>query len=583
MKRCPKCNNSFPDEANFCPVDAARLEPIVAAAAPADGLIGGRFQLGERLGGTRTGDVHAARDGSSGRPCVVKLVAENVFPSPLLAQRTERELKQLETLDSAHVVKVLAHGKQGSRLWIASEVAGGSLERMLAAQGPMDPARAAEVALAIGRGLADAARSGVVHRDLAPKNILVDGAEIKLINFGVPVPGSRDVQGVPEYVSPEQVEGKPVDQRSNIYSLGAIFYALLTGQPPYSGDTQMVHQQHLSATPRPTGVSTAIDVVVLKAMERQPAKRYMTLRQFLEELEKLAQTAHADGTQPLGMQYGVAAGGVGAAGSSGKTKKKALAQTMMGGFQALDPAPDKEPSTTQKMGSAPADAPSAAPAAPSGPHMAPSPAQLASLAVSATEPVPTPPVAAQPVAPPVAAPPVAAAPPMMAAPAPPPSMEPPPPSVSNPNMSKSNGQGQSAGKGKGKGAQTQKKEGGSKGKFRETMWFKKGELDAAAAAEAAKQKPSEMPAPDKADALPMEDRYGDDGSISTEDRGKYSLRTGHTQQMAAMRADQIPRPSKSQAPAVDDLVSEMKGNTWIYVVVAVVAVGIGLAVFFIVR
>src|SRR5688500_14460068 len=100
MKRCPKCNNSFPDEANFCPVDAARLEPIVAAPAPTDGLLGGRFQLGERLGGGRTGEVHAARDTSSGRPCVVKLVAENVFPSPLLAQRTERELKQLETLDS---------------------------------------------------------------------------------------------------------------------------------------------------------------------------------------------------------------------------------------------------------------------------------------------------------------------------------------------------------------------------------------------------------------------------------------------------------------------------------------------------
>jgi hypothetical protein len=251
---------------------------------------------------------------------------------------------------------------------------------------------------------------------------------------------------------------------------------------------------------------------------------------------------------------------------------------MLGGFQALDPPP--EPATTQKMGSPPASAPAPLPHAPSGPHTAPSPQQLAAAAAlggSPTEPVPNMPAAAPPVAAPpmVAAPPVAAPPPMMAAP--PPAIEPPPPSVSNPSMSKSNGQGRSAGKGKGKG-QTGKKEGG-KGKFRETMWFKKGELDAAAAAEAAKQKPSELPAPDKADALPMEDRYTDDGSISDDDRGKFSLRTGHTQQMAAMRPDQIPRQSKSGAPAVDELVGEMKSKAWIWVVLAVVVLaGIGVAV-----
>src|SRR5689334_18549210 len=114
MMRCPICNKQFPDDANFCPTDAGRLEPernmqtegrLADAAAGKKGAapLAGRFQLGRRLGGRRTGDVFEALDGQTNTPCVIKVVHGAVFPTPLLFQRTERELKQLEKVNAAEV------------------------------------------------------------------------------------------------------------------------------------------------------------------------------------------------------------------------------------------------------------------------------------------------------------------------------------------------------------------------------------------------------------------------------------------------------------------------------------------------
>src|SRR5690242_16524010 len=99
MKLCPKCQKQFSDDANFCPVDAARLVPLEAQTGAADSLTS-RFDLGEPLGGSRTGAVHRAVDKTSGKPCVVKLVSAAVVALPGVAQRLDRELKQLERVQS---------------------------------------------------------------------------------------------------------------------------------------------------------------------------------------------------------------------------------------------------------------------------------------------------------------------------------------------------------------------------------------------------------------------------------------------------------------------------------------------------
>src|SRR5215208_6062634 len=103
MKLCPKCQKHFSDDANFCPVDAARLVPLEAvdrAGGPGLDSLTSKFELGERLGGTRTGAVHRATDKASGKRCVVKLVSPAVVALPGVAQRIERELKQLERVQS---------------------------------------------------------------------------------------------------------------------------------------------------------------------------------------------------------------------------------------------------------------------------------------------------------------------------------------------------------------------------------------------------------------------------------------------------------------------------------------------------
>src|SRR5438270_13935293 len=120
MKLCPKCHKQFSDDANFCPVDAARLVPMEAQASAQDTLAA-RFDLGDRLGGSRTGAVHKAVDKTTGKPCVVKLVSKAVVALPGVAQRLERELKQLERVQSAGVAKVLASRRRGDETWIATE------------------------------------------------------------------------------------------------------------------------------------------------------------------------------------------------------------------------------------------------------------------------------------------------------------------------------------------------------------------------------------------------------------------------------------------------------------------------------
>src|SRR6267142_4843848 len=128
MKLCPKCQKQFSDDANFCPVDAARLVPLEAAPAAASVVdsLSSRFDVGDPLGGSRTGAVHRAIDKTTGRPCAVKLVSRAVVALPGVAQRLDRELKQLERVQSPGVAKVLASGKRGDETWVAVELLEGA-------------------------------------------------------------------------------------------------------------------------------------------------------------------------------------------------------------------------------------------------------------------------------------------------------------------------------------------------------------------------------------------------------------------------------------------------------------------------
>jgi serine/threonine-protein kinase len=607
MKLCPKCQKQFSDDANFCPVDAARLAPLEAPATGGDSLAA-RFDLGARVGGNRTGAVHRAADKTTKQPVVVKLVAANVVGLPGVAQRLERELRQLERVQSAGVARVLASGKRGGEeTWVAMELLEGAhtLADAITSRGPIAPEQAADLIEVIGEALIEAAQVGVVHRDLAPKNVLFAGQDVKLINFSLPVPTTDKVPGVAEFVAPEQVDGRPVDQRSNLYSLGALYYFVLTGQTVFSGSADEVHRQHQTGTIRPPsqligGINpgSPFETVIMRALDRSPTKRFLTVRQFVDEvgrvgrgevieLKSIPQASRAARPKAelvstlMGVRHGsgepakpyvappitpaiasaptVGTGVPSVAAPIAQSKPANVMQsTMIGVSSGAHDAPSQPsqpiqapPIQAPPMQAAPMHAApmmQAAQAQPMPKPMQPQPAQMMqaqivpdSAPIAQQAGSPWAPPAQVPAAPIVAAPVVAA--PIVAAPV-----------LAAPSTASPAG---AAGKQKAPEPQSQK------GKFRETMWFKKGDLDTQAAVAAAEERArtGKDVAADKADSLPMDERYKDDGSISRGDKEKYSLRTGATQMMAALRAGEAPPGASGHHKVSEDaLIGEMKGG-----------------------
>jgi hypothetical protein len=602
MKLCPKCQKQFSDDANFCPVDAARLVPLEGrpeAVADAD-LLTQRFQLRQRLGGVRTGAVHQAVDTQGGAAAVVKLISPAVVALPGVAQRLERELKQLERVQSAGVARVLASGRRGEDWWVATELIDGAqtLAEAITARGPLEIELTAHLIEVIGEALIEAAQVGVVHRDLAPKNVLFAGDDIKLINFSVPVPTER-TPGVPEFVAPEQVEGKPVDQRSNLYSLGALYYYVLTGQTVHAGPPEEVHRAHvngsITAPSSLAPVPEAVEAVIMRALDKSPTKRFLTVRQFVDEVGRVARgESSVRTTLPMG--------------KAGRPRPE-LMQTLLGmrgSSPAIVPPPVAAPA---------AAAPAAAAAAPAAPFMVPgampaltdepqlgtatihgvgAAAALVSQGPAQSRQIP---IEAPPMVAPVAVAPSERSPwasPATAQVAP--SAAAPPPQTAGPAAQAGSAAPQAAPSSAGAQAQQppqaasatgsrkklkgdDKKDKSSKGKFRETLWFKKGQLDSEAAEERARS--GRDTGNERSDSLPMDERYKDDGSLSRGDKEKFSLRTGGTELMPKLR------DSHSQSnPKVseDELIGEMKaGRGKIFALIGVAIVVLILIILFVVR
>ncbi|HVZ87646.1 MAG TPA: serine/threonine-protein kinase, partial [Polyangia bacterium] len=296
MKVCPNCQTKYPDDANFCPQETCataegprRLDVIAAPSTE-------RYELEAQLGGARSGEVFRARDTQTGQSVAYKRVARAVLTSPAVTERSQRELKQLQKGQSPRMARVLDFGKDAEgRLFVVSEICDGQpLDKLVAASGPFPLERAKKIVAQIGEALLEGQKVGVVHHDLAAKNVLVAADDqVKVINFIAPVPVTETVFGVAEYLSPEQAEGKLVDQRSNTYSLAAIMLFMLTGQTPVEGPSgaailaQVLKGTVVPPSLRVEGLNTEIDRVLMKAMDKSPNRRPLTLRQFLTEVSGL--------------------------------------------------------------------------------------------------------------------------------------------------------------------------------------------------------------------------------------------------------------------------------------------------------
>jgi eukaryotic-like serine/threonine-protein kinase len=245
--------------------------------------------------------IFRATDLVTGLQVAIKAPHPEMECDPVFFDRFQREEAIGLEMDHPGVVKAMAIVDK-SRVYMALEwVEGRLLRQMMSAQKKLPFDRAVRIAVAICEALEYIHRRGVVHRDLKPENIMVDDKDnIKLIDFGIAAKeGARrltfgnlsQIMGTPDYISPEQVNGKRGDARSDIYSVGVMLYEMLTGETPFRGDNPFaIMNDRLVNHPIPPrelspAISPRIQEIVYRALERDPKRRYVSARDFAQDLQ----------------------------------------------------------------------------------------------------------------------------------------------------------------------------------------------------------------------------------------------------------------------------------------------------------
>ena len=264
-----------------------------------------RYDLGEILGFGGMSEVHLARDGRLDRDVAIKVLRQDLARDPTFYLRFRREAQNAAALNHPAIVAVYDTGEAetetGPLPYIVMEyVDGETLRDIVRSEGPMAPKRAMEVIADVCAALDFSHRNGIVHRDVKPANVMINRAgAVKVMDFGIaraiadsssPMTQTAAVIGTAQYLSPEQARGEQVDARSDVYSLGCVLFEILTGEPPFTGDSPVaVAYQHVREDPRlPSSVNKevpgALDSIILKAMSKNPANRYQSAADMRSDL-----------------------------------------------------------------------------------------------------------------------------------------------------------------------------------------------------------------------------------------------------------------------------------------------------------
>ncbi len=277
----------------------------IGADADFSGRQLGDFHLLRRLGRGAMADVYLAEQSRLKRRVAVKILRPELAGDRTYVQRFEIEAQAAAALVHANIVQIYEVGCIDRLHFIAQEyVQGQNLQQYVARHGPPDLSHALSIMRQVAAALAKAAERGVVHRDIKPENIMLTaGGEVKVADFGLARIARNDAPndltqvgmtlGTPLYMSPEQVEGRPLDPRSDIYSFGVTCYHMLSGRPPFSGETALaVAVQHLKKQPDPLA-SVRADLppslcrIVHQMLAKDPSQRFASARDLLRELRRV--------------------------------------------------------------------------------------------------------------------------------------------------------------------------------------------------------------------------------------------------------------------------------------------------------
>ncbi len=283
-----------------------RSEPP-GGAPPLDltGRTLGDYRVLRRIGQGGMGQVYLAEQMSLKRNIALKILRADLASNPASLQRFKAEAEAVAKVTHANIVQVYAYGEAEGFPYIALEyVEGRNLKEYVARKGPPKPAVALSIMRQTAAGLQRASEAGIVHRDVKPENILLTAkGEVKVADFGLSrcllndqplhLTQSGVTMGTPLYMSPEQVEGKPLDSRTDVYSLGVTCYYMLAGKPPFDGATPFdVAMKHARDEPPPLAalrpdLPEGLCAIVHKMMAKVPAQRYQTARDVLRDLARL--------------------------------------------------------------------------------------------------------------------------------------------------------------------------------------------------------------------------------------------------------------------------------------------------------
>src|SRR5579884_700673 len=264
-------------------------------------IVAERYEVEELVGAGGMSSVYRAHDRLLDRKVALKVMHQHYGADPEHVERFRREARSVAALSHPNVVTVIDRGEHGGRQFIVFEyVDGENLKQLIQRRGPAPVATALELAIQIAQALSFAHRHGLVHRDVKPQNVLLNGdGRAKVTDFGIA--RSLDVQhgvtqtgtvlGTSEYIAPEQAQGRSVDEQTDVYSLGVVLYELLSGSVPFAGENFVaVAMRHINDPPPPLAetrpdVPPRVEAAVLRAMAKDPADRFPTMADFYAELE----------------------------------------------------------------------------------------------------------------------------------------------------------------------------------------------------------------------------------------------------------------------------------------------------------
>ena len=304
-------------------------------------VFNGRYELLRHIARGGMADVYLARDGLLGREVALKVLFPEFANDPNFVERFRREAQAAANLNHPNIVGIYDWGQERGTYYIVMEhVSGRSMSDVLRSTGPLHPDRAAEIASDVAGALSTAHAAGLVHRDIKLGNILVsDSGDVKVADFGIAtalVSGGDaaltqhgSVMGTATYFSPEQAQGKALDGRSDLYSLGVVLYEMLAGVPPFQAETPVaVAYKHVQERPdglidRGVQVAESLQAITMKLLAKSPANRYPTADDLRNDLRRYLAGAHRISGKGAAAAGGAVAGAAAAGAAGSPTESSA--------------------------------------------------------------------------------------------------------------------------------------------------------------------------------------------------------------------------------------------------------------------